>query len=88
MTTIFQTFYTTIFGALSSWLFLRTGHLVSAVICHSFCNVMGFPDFDGALQHNKRIQIAFAYVVGLALFLLLAQTWTAPETYNNHIYDK
>lgn len=86
ITTLFQAFYTTLFGTLSSWLFLRTGHLASAVICHSFCNMMGFPDFSYALSHEKKKTIWAVFVAGLLLFLLLAKPLTSPSIYGNFIY--
>ncbi|XP_073681346.1 CAAX prenyl protease 2 [Garra rufa] len=42
----FQFTYTYIFGAYTAFIFIRTGHLVGPVLCHSFCNHMGFPAID------------------------------------------
>lgn len=86
ISTLFQFSYTTLFGALSSWLFLRTGHLSSAVICHTFCNMMGFPDFSTALQHTRRTEISVFFLCGLILFFLLAYPLTDPALYNNTLY--
>jgi hypothetical protein len=35
--------YTSLFGAYSSYLFLRTGLVVGPLIAHVFCNLMGLP---------------------------------------------
>jgi len=84
--TVFQTFYTTIFGILSSYIFLRTGHLLSAFLSHAFCNVMGFPDFETAINHKHRRLIALLYVVGLFLFLYLLGPALQPRFFNNRLY--
>nr|XP_039254525.1 CAAX prenyl protease 2-like [Styela clava] len=86
ISTVFQTFYTSLFGALSSWLFLRTGHLLSAVICHAFCNMMGFPDFSAAFHHEEKVKICAAFVCGLLFFFIFANSLTDPTIYNNHLY--
>lgn len=87
VSTLFQASYTSIFGGLSSWLFLRTGHLTSVVVSHAFCNMMGFPDFEGALSHKRRSSICLAYILGLIMFFYLANTLTAPTLYVNTLYD-
>lgn len=53
----FQFVYTTIFGWYASYLFLRTGSLIPPILCHSFCNIMGFPDFSG-ISHRSSTQKA------------------------------
>lgn len=32
--------------------FLYLGHLIGPVVCHMFCNFMGFPDFAGIMQFS------------------------------------
>ncbi|XP_057269482.1 CAAX prenyl protease 2, partial [Pezoporus wallicus] len=51
MSAAFQFSYTAVFGAYTAFLFLRTGHLAGPVLCHSFCNSMGFPAVGAALEH-------------------------------------
>lgn len=58
----FQIFYTTLFGAMASYSLLLTGCIVGPILSHTFCNAMGFPDFQGALD---RPRVMFAYVVGV-----------------------
>ncbi|KAJ7123988.1 hypothetical protein C8R43DRAFT_1031504 [Mycena crocata] len=43
---LFQTTYTTFFGAHASFLFLRTSSLLPPFSAHVFCNIMGFPDVN------------------------------------------
>lgn len=86
--TLFQAFYTTLFGGLSSWLFLRTGHLTSAVVSHAFCNMMGFPDFETALHHEYRISISVTFILGLIMFILFANPMTEPSIYHNVLYNE
>ncbi|EJD01804.1 Abi-domain-containing protein, partial [Fomitiporia mediterranea MF3/22] len=50
MSTIFQFIYTTVFGWLCSFLFLRTGSIIVPTIAHIFCNVMGFPAITWELK--------------------------------------
>jgi hypothetical protein len=51
---VFQLFYTTVFGWLSAFVFLRTGHVISVFLMHWFCNHMGFPRLDILLEHKHR----------------------------------
>eukprot|EP00326_Haptolina_ericina_P016078 CAMPEP_0181186550 /NCGR_PEP_ID=MMETSP1096-20121128/10095_1 /TAXON_ID=156174 ORGANISM="Chrysochromulina ericina, Strain CCMP281" /NCGR_SAMPLE_ID=MMETSP1096 /ASSEMBLY_ACC=CAM_ASM_000453 /LENGTH=215 /DNA_ID=CAMNT_0023275457 /DNA_START=140 /DNA_END=788 /DNA_ORIENTATION=+ len=63
--------YTSLFGAYSSYLFLRTGLLIGPVLAHTFCNHMGLPDFGGVATHAHAIIVASAYVAGLIGFIVL-----------------
>lgn len=63
--------YTSLFGAYSSYLFLRTGLIVGPVLAHAFCNFQGLPDFGGVQHHPHRRVVGTAYVAGLAGFILL-----------------
>lgn len=72
---IFQLFYTTLFGVLCNWLFFRTvgesltGSLVGIVSAHSFCNGMGFPpcSFLSAARKPTTRGLVFAlYCLGVA----------------------
>ncbi|KAG7235357.1 hypothetical protein INR49_002741 [Caranx melampygus] len=42
LSAVFQFSYTAVFGAYTAFIFIRTGHLMGPVLCHSFCNYMGF----------------------------------------------
>ncbi|RMZ93800.1 CAAX prenyl protease 2, partial [Brachionus plicatilis] len=55
---LFQFGYTYSFGVYSSYLFLRTGSFFASFVAHSFCNLMGFPDFDGLInEFNGKTRI-------------------------------
>jgi prenyl protein peptidase len=85
----FQFSYTYIFGAYSSFLFLRTGQLFASFLCHSFCNLMGFPRINEVVSEIGNIYyklIAFAYVLGLLLFIYLLFPLTSPDWFDNRIY--
>ncbi|XP_060789665.1 CAAX prenyl protease 2 isoform X2 [Neoarius graeffei] len=64
-----------------SGIFLSAGHLVGPVLCHSFCNYMGFPALSSALEHPHRLTVLFFYVLGVLLFLLCLFPMTDPIFY-------
>ncbi|XP_034540103.1 CAAX prenyl protease 2-like [Notolabrus celidotus] len=76
-----QFLYTTVFGAFTAFIFMRTGHVVGPVLCHSFCNSQGLPDIGSALQHPQKSALLFSYVMGLLLFLVLLFPLTDPFFY-------
>ncbi|KAI8635017.1 CaaX protease [Xylariaceae sp. FL1651] len=47
---LLQFSYTSLFGAYATFLFLRTGSLLTIFIVHAFCNIMGLPRFWGRVQ--------------------------------------
>ncbi|XP_074087068.1 CAAX prenyl protease 2 [Macrotis lagotis] len=79
----FQFSYTAVFGAYTAFLFIRTGHLIGPVLCHSFCNAVGFPAVCAALEHPRRRPLLLGYALGVALFLLLLQPLTQPRLYSS-----
>ncbi|PRD23918.1 UNVERIFIED_CONTAM: CAAX prenyl protease 2 [Trichonephila clavipes] len=85
---VFQFAYTTVFGAYSTYLFLRTGHVAAPVIVHAFCNHMGFPDFGQLLTVERPKQSIFAvcFVAGFLSWMLLLQPLTEPHIYSNTLY--
>eukprot|EP00835_Amoeboradix_gromovi_P004691 NODE_381_length_9671_cov_0.208838.p5 type:complete len:254 gc:universal NODE_381_length_9671_cov_0.208838:8113-7352(-) len=66
--TMFQLFYTTLFGWYQSWLYLSNANLFVAIIIHSFCNHLGFPRF---IAHFKVPYAIHVYLIGLILFVAL-----------------
>ncbi len=86
---LFQMTYTTVFGAFSAFLFLRTGHLASAVVVHGFCNFMGFPDFNEVnnFKGGERIVHIALYFVGIAMFYQLLFPLTEPALFANTLYQ-
>ncbi|KAI0237480.1 CAAX prenyl protease 2 [Lamellibrachia satsuma] len=85
---LFQFSYTTLFGAYSAFLFLRTGHLVAPAIAHSFCNHMGFPNFHEVMAYTnpKRSCVIVMFLIGLLLWCYLLYPLTEPSFYGNKLY--
>lgn len=84
---VFQFGYTTVFGGYTAFLFLRTGHLIGPVLCHSFCNFMGFPPLDQVPSSKYPRIISASFVAGLVVFLILAVPLTNPVWYNSVYYS-
>uniref|UniRef100_A0A6B2LES3 intramembrane prenyl-peptidase Rce1 n=1 Tax=Arcella intermedia TaxID=1963864 RepID=A0A6B2LES3_9EUKA len=82
---LFQMFYTSLFGAFSSFLFLRTGNWLAPFVSHAFCNYMGFPQVNPKDPYFKIICVS--YVLGLLGFLSFSMTLTDP-CYHNSIFFK
>ncbi|XP_058382276.1 CAAX prenyl protease 2 isoform X1 [Diceros bicornis minor] len=61
----------------------QPGHLIGPVLCHSFCNYMGFPAVCAALEHPQRRPLLAGYALGVGLFLLLLQPLTDPKLYGS-----
>ncbi|KAL6118877.1 rce1 [Pungitius sinensis] len=78
---VFQFSYTAVFGAYTAFLFIRTGHLMGPVLCHSFCNYMGFPAITTAMEHPHRFAVLSSYLMGVLLFLLFLFPFTDPSYY-------
>jgi len=83
---VFQLLYTTIFGMYSTFLFLRTGHLIAPFLVHWFCNYMGFPRFDLVVDHPNRLVLSICFVGGLVSFFFLLFPLTEPTLYNSIFY--
>ncbi|KAF9476205.1 Abi-domain-containing protein [Pholiota conissans] len=83
--TLFQLGYTTVFGAMVSFIFLRTGSILPPITAHMFCNIMGFPDIGTELRRfpKWRRAIITAYVLGIAGFIYTLNRWTVVA---NNIY--
>ncbi|XP_069500860.1 CAAX prenyl protease 2 isoform X1 [Ambystoma mexicanum] len=79
----FQFSYTAVFGAYTAFIFIRTGHLIGPVLCHSFCNYIGFPAIFTACEHPQRFIIITFYVLGMVLFFLLLHPMTDPALYGD-----
>lgn len=63
--------YTTLFGAYSSYLFLRTGLVYGPLLAHIFCNAMGLPEFGRVGSHPRGGLLKAAFAVGLGSFVVL-----------------
>jgi prenyl protein peptidase len=60
--------FTTVFGWYATFVFLRTGHLGSAVAVHAFCNCLGVPRFGAVPAHPAARLMATAFAAGILLF--------------------
>nr|XP_042705577.1 CAAX prenyl protease 2 isoform X3 [Chrysemys picta bellii] len=69
-------------GSVAS-IFLSAGHLIGPVLCHSFCNYIGFPAICAALEHPQRLTVVIFYVLGMVLFLLLLHPMTDPAFFGD-----
>lgn len=82
---LFQLFYTTLFGSIVSYFYLRTGHVMACFLPHAFCNTMGFPNLSFVHASHplypKRWAIGFMYVVGIFLFFYFVDDVTEPSLY-------
>lgn len=85
---LIQFSYTTLFGGYSAFLFVKTGHFVSPLVVHAFCNVMELPDFGKILTYEnpKKIMLVCLFVLGLVLWYILLKPMTDCRLYNNYIY--
>jgi len=52
---LLQFTYTTLFGGYATFVYLRTGSVVSAILIHTFCNWMGFPRFWGRVTTGETL---------------------------------
>ncbi|XP_068164660.1 CAAX prenyl protease 2 isoform X2 [Antennarius striatus] len=81
LSAVFQFSYTAVFGVYTAFIFIRTGHLTGPVLCHSFCNYVGFPIISTALEHPRRIIILLSYLLGVFIFFLFLFPFTDPSHY-------
>jgi len=81
----FQFLYTSLYGAYSVFLFLRTGHVMAPIVAHSVCNHMGFPNFGDIFLYSKKTQalLWLAFVVGLTGWVYLLSPLTDPKWFGN-----
>jgi len=68
--------YTYVFGVLSAYLLLSSGHVVASIAGHMLCNAIGFPDLDAVVSADRGWRIVYvgAYVLGLTAFLAVICT--------------
>ncbi|KAF9088846.1 hypothetical protein BGX29_012358 [Mortierella sp. GBA35] len=81
---VFQLLYTTLFGWFATFLFLRTSNLIGPCLCHTFCNMMGFPDVTN-IQYFGRWKkwLYLTFFLGMVLFGLLLRPLTNPAWYGD-----
>lgn len=79
----FQLAYTTLFGAYAAFVYLRTGHMASAIVAHTCCNLMGFPELafmsNRHYLYPKRFAILAVFGAGVVIFSLSLYPLTDPS---------
>ncbi|EDV23727.1 uncharacterized protein TRIADDRAFT_57211 [Trichoplax adhaerens] len=60
-----------------------TGHIIGPIVCHAFCNSMGFPTFSDIDYCRYPKLIWTAYIVGLVMFVILLFPLTNPDYYQS-----
>lgn len=88
--TAVQLTYTSIFGAIATYLYLRSACIVAPIVSHMICNYVGLPDvsfiFPPGDKNATEISYMFPYrhiligvhALGLLLFLLVIEPATSP----------
>ena len=82
--TLFQFTYTTIFGSISTFLYLKTASLPAVALIHSFCNLVSFPDFAGVAMEKNRLKKAIlcvGYAGGLIGFFYACRNMIDSDSY-------
>ncbi|KAL9225771.1 hypothetical protein vseg_001658 [Gypsophila vaccaria] len=74
-----QLAYTLVFGSYASFLFIRTGHLVSPLVAHIVCNSMGLP----VVYSRRGLVVSLASISGAIGFIWLLIPLTVPALYNS-----
>ena len=70
--TILQFTYTYLFGAISTKFYCHSNSLPAVILMHSFCNLLGFPDFVAVFREKslvKKLALSVTYLAGLAGFV-------------------
>ncbi|KAJ9528049.1 hypothetical protein QJQ45_005668 [Haematococcus lacustris] len=73
--------YTTLFGCYATWLFLRTGSLVSPVVAHVACNWMGLPNLTHMVAVFGRPLTVLLTTASVMSFWWLMQPMTEPALF-------
>ncbi|CAD6884878.1 unnamed protein product [Tilletia controversa] len=84
----FQFAFTSVFGWYANFVFLRTNSIIAPIICHSFCNMMGFPNPVGAIERHPKHKAAIvgSYLVGIATFTYSLWRATEPALYGGSVF--
>jgi prenyl protein peptidase len=79
---LFQLAYTTIFGWLAAFFFVRCRHLVAVVLPHAFCNFVGPPRLPSPGSRYRTL-VGVCYLVGMLAFFYLLLPLTRPKLYSS-----
>jgi prenyl protein peptidase len=82
---------TSLFGFYATFIFLRFQSIYGCFLAHAFCNFLGVPDFNGALQHKRKTIVCAAFVFGITGFatviaLLCVFEWPLLESFYWNLY--
>jgi prenyl protein peptidase len=80
--------YTVVFGWFAAFTLLRTGSIAGAMASHAFCNVVGFPDVEGAVAHERKAVVLAAYACGIALFTAGLWRVTDPDLHHASLWEE
>lgn len=82
--------YTSLFGAYSSYLFLRTGLIYGPFLAHSFCNSQGLPRFGDVPGHPHQRVLTAAFLLGLGSFITLVtlDAIYRPPLFHSMLWDE
>lgn len=60
-----------------------SGHILAPILCHSFCNHMGFPAFEELFEYEgwRRRVLWMAFLSGAVLWCILLLPMTDPALY-------
>jgi prenyl protein peptidase len=83
---LFQFCFTSLFGWISAFIFVRTGSVLASILAHTFCNLMGFPEFGRIPTHPQKNVLLFSFVMGIVLFFALLEPMTEPSLYENRVF--
>lgn len=87
--TLFQFFYTTLFGSISTFIYVKTASLPAVILIHMFCNFISFPDFSAVYYEPskvKKIALSVTYVLGLCGFAYACKNLIHSSTYFNDVF--
>lgn len=86
--TIVQLTYTTIFGAMSTFFYLKTAHLPAVIVMHGMCNYFGLPNFGKVLLEENQLKkygLLGLYGIGFVGFCMGCGL-IKPEDFSNDVF--
>ena len=88
LTTAFQFTYTYLFGAFSTYAFIKTGSIVGISMSHSFCNFMGLPNLSFLQPWSKLYTLRWLISTGFFLSIyLFSRSFTVFYGTENNNFD-
>lgn len=72
VSTLVQITYTSIFGAIATFLHLRTGSLAAPITSHIVCNFMGLPDMGFLIPSGQQNSTSLSYLYQYRHLIIVA----------------